>query len=97
MLFALILTDKPGGLAIRKETRPAHLDYLRSLGGRVKAAGPFLSEDGSEPRGSLVIIEAATLEEARAVAAADPYAKAGLFATTDIRGWNWVVNPPAAG
>jgi uncharacterized protein YciI len=29
--------------------------------------------------------------------AADPYAKAGLFANVEIRAWNWVFNKPAAG
>ena len=35
------------------------------------------------------------MDAARAIAAADPYAKAGLFATVDIQPWNWVFNNPA--
>ncbi|TJX41862.1 MAG: hypothetical protein E5W21_24815, partial [Mesorhizobium sp.] len=34
---------------------------------------------------------------AQALSAADPYAKAGLFESVEIRPWNWVFNKPAAG
>ncbi len=32
---------------------------------------------------------------ARALSAADPYAKAGLFESVEIRPWNWTFNKPA--
>jgi uncharacterized protein len=95
MLFALLCDDKPGALALRKETRPAHLDYLASLGDALAFAGPFLNEAG-EPVGSMVVVEAESEEAARALAAADPYAKAGLFATVTVRRWNWAINNPKA-
>jgi hypothetical protein len=41
--------------------------------------------------GSLVILSVASLEEARAWAAADPYAKAGLFQSVTIREWKKVI------
>ena len=44
--------------------------------------------------GSLVVIEAASLEAARAIAAGDPFAKAGLFASVEIRPWRWTMNNP---
>lgn len=44
--------------------------------------------------GSLVVIEAASLDAARKIAAGDPFAKAGLFANVDIRPWLWTVNNP---
>ncbi|WP_368738616.1 YciI family protein, partial [Escherichia coli] len=31
---------------------------------------------------------------AREIAANDPYAKAGLFASVDIRPWNWAIKNP---
>jgi uncharacterized protein YciI len=37
------------------------------------------------------------MEAARALAAADPYATAGLFANVEIRQWNWGINNPANG
>lgn len=97
MLFALICTDKTGHLQLRLDTRATHLTWLTGLKdqGVVKFAGPFLGEDG-KPDGSLVVIKAVSMEEAKAIATADPYAGAGLFETVTIRPWNWVVNNPEA-
>ena len=95
MLYAFICTDKPGeGLALRKQNRREHLDYLKSLGPRMKLAGPFMNEDGSEPRGSLVVVETGTLEEAQEIAENDPYAKAGVFEKVEIRPWKWLFGQP---
>lgn len=93
MLYALICTDKPASLDLRLATRPDHLAYLRNLGGKVKAAGPFTDASGT-PNGSLLIVDVTDREEAGRVAAADPYAIAGLFQTVDIRPWMWLVNNP---
>jgi uncharacterized protein len=95
MLFALICTDKPAHLQVRLDTRAAHLQWLTDLGGAVKAAGPFLGGDG-KPSGTLAIIEAEDIDAARSLAAKDPYALAGLFASVDIRPWSWVVKNPEA-
>jgi uncharacterized protein len=93
MLFAFICTDKPGHLQTRLDNRPAHLAWLESLGAATKAAGPFLGADG-KPSGSLLIMAADDLDAARALAGEDPYAKAGLFASVDIRPWNWLIKNP---
>ena len=53
-------------------------------------AGPFLNEAG-EMTGSLIVLEVASLAEARAWAAADPYAKAGLFEEVRIQEWKKVI------
>ena len=95
MLFALICTDTPASLELRLKVRPEHVAYLESLGSKLKAAGPFLDTDGS-PNGSLVIIEAGDVGGARAIAASDPYAKAGLFASTEIKPWRWSLKNPDA-
>jgi uncharacterized protein len=95
MLFALICTDKQDHLQVRLDNRPAHLAWLDSLGEAAKAAGPFLGEDG-KPCGTLAIIAAGDMDAAKALAARDPYAIAGLFASVDIRPWNWVVKNPEA-
>ena len=95
MLFALICTDKPDSTDLRSSVRPDHLDYLKGVGDRLKAGGPFLDDAGA-PRGSLVIIEAGDRAEAERIAADDPYAKAGLFQSVEIRAWNWVLKNPEA-
>ena len=93
MLYALICNDKPDHLHVRMEARPAHLGFLESLGEGLKAAGPFVNDEG-KPTGSLVIIEAASQTAAEAIAALDPYAKAGLFASVEIKPWKWLLKNP---
>jgi uncharacterized protein YciI len=96
MLFAFIGKDKSGNLQVRIDTRPAHVAYLEKLNadGILKIAGPFLGDDG-KPFGSLVVVEAADKAAAAAILAEDPYAKAGLFGSTEINQWNWTFNKPA--
>jgi uncharacterized protein len=93
MLFALLCTDKPQSVDLRMQVRPEHLKYLESLGGSLKAAGPFTTDEGS-PTGSLVIIEAADRAAAEAIAGDDPYARAGLFVSVDIKPWKWLIKNP---
>lgn len=89
MRVALICIDKPGHLHVRQESRPAHLAHIEQSG-VVELAGPFLTESG-EMAGSLIILSVETLEQARDWAASDPYAKAGLFQSVDIREWKKVI------
>lgn len=97
MLFAFVCKDKPGHLNVRMDTRPAHVEHLNKLNaeGTLKMAGPFLDADG-KPNGSLVIVNADTIEAARAIADSDPYAKAGLFESVEVKPFNWVFNNPEA-
>jgi uncharacterized protein YciI len=89
MRVALICLDKPGHLHIRQENRPAHLEHIQSSG-IVEMAGPFLNPAG-EMVGSLVILNVDAFEQAQDWAANDPYAKAGLFQSVDIREWKKVI------
>jgi uncharacterized protein len=84
--FVLICIDKPNSLALRMATREAHFAYGRATPGMIRLGGPFLDEAG-EMAGSLIIMEAADLEAARAWQASDPYNLAGLFERVEIRPW----------
>jgi uncharacterized protein len=95
MLYALICTDKPDSLGIRKANRPEHVEYLQSLDDRLVLAGPFTESDGETMNGSLIVIEAASLQAAKEIAAGDPFAKAGLFASVEVRPWLWTLNKPS--
>jgi uncharacterized protein YciI len=95
MLFALICTDKPDSLELRLSVRPDHVKHLESLGPRLKLAGPFTTDEGA-PNGSLVVIEAADRASAQVMAENDPYAKAGLFASVEIKPWKWLIKNPEA-
>ncbi|MEL6583736.1 MAG: YciI family protein [Pseudomonadota bacterium] len=89
MLFALICTDKPGHLEVRKANREAHVAYLKGSG-VVTQAGPFTDSAG-DMCGSLVVIDVADRAAAEAWAADDPYAKAELFSDVRIEAWTKVI------
>jgi uncharacterized protein YciI len=97
MLFAFMGKDKPGHLQVRVDNRPAHVEFLNGLNskGTLKFAGPLLDEE-SKPCGSLVVIEADDLGSAKEILAGDPFARVGLFVTTEVIAWNWVFNNPAS-
>ncbi len=94
--FVLLCRDKPDSLALRMETRPAHLEYFQTYGNKLHLAGPMLDSKG-DPIGSLLIIEAADEGEARAIAAEDPYNKAGLFADVGVIPFKTVIENFSAG
>jgi uncharacterized protein len=89
MRFALICLDKPNALQTRVENRPAHLEHLQSSG-VVEQAGPFIDAAG-QMCGSLIVLGVASRAEAEAWAAADPYARAGLFQSVMIQEWKRVI------
>ncbi|MGI9504257.1 MAG: YciI family protein [Geminicoccaceae bacterium] len=86
MLFMVAAFDKPGMLETRLKARPEHLDYLKSLGDRIKVGGGMLNED-DQPLGSLLIVEADDQDAVDALLKDDPYSKAGVFERVDIRPW----------
>jgi uncharacterized protein YciI len=94
MLFVATCIDKPGALPIRIENRPAHLAYLGALGPKLKVAGALLSPDGQSPIGSMLIFEAETRADVDLYVAGDPFAKAGLFASIDVKPWRQGVGQP---
>jgi uncharacterized protein len=87
-MFVIVALDKPGARELRAANRQAHLDYADATGA-VVMAGPFLDPDGGMT-GSLLILDLPDMAAAEAWAAADPYAKAGLFESVSIRAWKKV-------
>ncbi len=81
MKFVIIGWDGPQGQAKRPIHRPQHLERLRKLQdqGRLISAGPFVDQAGS-----LMIIEANSLEEAEAFAKEDPYVIEGIFERIEV-------------
>ena len=87
--FMMICRDKPGHLALRQQTRDAHLAYIAETG-VVEQAGPLL--DGDEQMcGSLLILDVADIEAARAWGGNDPYFQAGLFDSVTVERWKKVI------
>ncbi|RMG28920.1 MAG: YciI family protein [Gammaproteobacteria bacterium] len=91
MLYAILARDASDTLAQRRAARPQHLARLETLQreGRLVLAGPLPAVDSPDPgpagfRGSLIVAEFASLEEARAWADADPYVAAGVYAQVEV-------------
>lgn len=99
MHFVVFNTNRAG-------MEQARLDKVDALGAyiqdhadhpnvTVRFAGPTLDKDGEAVNGSLLIIEAPSLDAARAFVADSPFGKANLFADSQLRPWNWIVGRPA--
>ena len=89
MLYALICHDVEDGFELRKQTRPAHLEFLAQH--NVRFAGPMLSDDEEKPIGSIVVIDCEDLSQAKAIAAQDPYNQAGLFQSVSVHPFKQVL------
>ena len=87
MPFIIIAEDKPGSLELRQRVRPEHLAYLDAHQAKLLAAGALLADEGEAGFGSVLIYDSDDRAEAEAFAREDPFAKAGLFATTAIHRW----------
>lgn len=84
MLFAIICTDRPGALEIRKATREKHLAFLQQYKAAIQFAGPQLDVNGA-PCGSLILLDMPDRAAAEGFAAADPYAEVNLFESVVVR------------
>jgi uncharacterized protein len=92
MWYVIIGQDSPNALEIRKRVRPAHLERAQHLlaEGRILIAGPCPAIDSPDPgpagfTGSVIIAEFASLADAKAWAAADPYVTEGVFESHEVR------------
>jgi uncharacterized protein YciI len=90
MLFVIHCIDKKDNLQVRLDNRSAHIEYLKSYGEKLHAAGPTLTEDETM-NGSVIILDLEDRAAAEAFAAKDPYNKAWLFASVTISAWKKVL------
>ena len=68
--------------------RPEHRAYLAAAAERIAFAGPLLSDDGAAMVGSLLVMDFPDREAARAWLAAEPFTRAGLYASTSLLAFN---------
>lgn len=84
MIYALILIDKPQQSALRQSIRPRHKAYLAAVADRIAFAGPFTTDDGETMLGSLLAIDFESRDAAHEWLAAEPFTKAGLYASASV-------------
>ncbi|KAB2919338.1 MAG: YciI family protein [Hyphomicrobiaceae bacterium] len=95
MHYAVIARDKPGLLSLRLAKRDEHRTFLHGdlSGYRVAVVfgGPLLSPDEETPIGTLMVIEASSVDDVKALVADDPYSRASLFDHVEITPWRFAV------
>lgn len=97
MYFLVLGSDHAGKGKVRAETRASHRTYLRSPGGhrvKVHLGGPTTTVDGLEMNGTLLVVEAEDISAVADFVADDPYSRAGLFKSVEIRPWSWTLGSP---
>ncbi|HEY7335149.1 MAG TPA: YciI family protein [Bryobacteraceae bacterium] len=87
MKFATIIEYTPDTAKIAA-TRPAHREYLKTLleSGRLAISGPF-----TDDKGGILVYEANSAEEVEKILRDDPFTKAGVFVSWQIREWRVVM------
>lgn len=92
LYYAIVGEDVANSLEQRLAVRPDHLARLQQLRdeGRLLLAGPFPAIDSPDPgpagfSGSLIVAAFASLEDAQAWVAADPYMVAGVYARVSVK------------
>lgn len=94
MLFAVTLLDRPGADALRHATSAAHRAFVSTHAARMLLGGPLTDESGTRNIGSLIILEAETEADARALLTEEPYCKAGVFEQVILRPFRPVIHNP---
>ena len=85
MLYIIHAPDKSDSKDRRAATRPRHLEYWgKGAPLKVILAGPMIDEPTGDMKGSMLIVEADTLDQVKQAAHADPYWTEGVFERMDI-------------
>ncbi len=94
MKFVIIGKDGPDGARLRPVHRPAHLERLKNWDqqGKIILAGPLTDQTGS-----LIVVEAETLEEVKSFAQEDPYMLHGIFQEVSVHPFLQVFPPEPNG
>ena len=83
-LFAVTYRYDASQSEDREANKPAHREWLSAQveAGTIRSVGPFV--DGS---GALLVVDAPSPEEARALIAGDPHCVRGMVSETTVREW----------
>ena len=84
--YVMIGWDGPNGPRRREKHRERHLAYVGDLNraGKIRFAGPIRDDSENRSIGVVLVFEAESLEDAQAVADADPYVIGGVFESLTV-------------
>ena len=97
MLWVIYCEDKPDSAAIREQHIEPHREYLQSQKKILVLAGARQNDAGTQPIGSLFVLNVNSRAEAQAFSEGDPFTKQGIFSSVTIsrmRKGQW--NPESA-
>jgi uncharacterized protein len=95
--YAVFATDKPGMREVRERVRPSHRTYLRNSSQHsvfVRLGGPTLGPLSDSMNGTLLVVEADSIDAVMQFVGNDPYMKEGLFSRVEVRPWEWSLGNP---
>jgi len=85
VLYIIYQLDRPDGGEIRAANREAHFAYLAEHEDILVLGGALLADDGIGREGSCLIVNVKGREEAERFSINEPFRKAGLFTSVEIR------------
>jgi hypothetical protein len=95
MQFMIRYRDREGAAQLRQLHRAEHTNFRRSLGTKRVLSGPLMADDCTTPIGSLLILEAESLDAARDLAQSDPFVTLGALDLVELVPMEVrIVNPP---
>ena len=90
MLYAVLFIDNPEHADARRRLMPAHLDFLETNAGRIRAAGPLHDAGDGTPAGGLWLVEADDGAAVKALYESDPFWPTGLRRAVRVLRWSHV-------
>ena len=85
MVFSFYNLDNSFTTERRTELLGAHRAYLSRFAANMAFAGPLFADDHETVVGSLLVLDFPSLEAARDFIEDEPYTKAGIYASVQIR------------
>jgi uncharacterized protein len=92
-MYAIICFDRPDSAALRDQHRAAHLQFLKTHGGKIVFGGPLKGTAEGPSTGALIVVDCATREEARTLIGADPFLQNGVYESVAVRAFKQVFPP----
>jgi uncharacterized protein len=85
MLYIIFCLDKPNHEQKRLDHYEAHKAYLQTLPYQAVMSGPLTTDDDKTMIGSFFLVDADSRKLIEATLANDPFSKAGIWQTVEIR------------
>ncbi len=85
MLYMAICNDGGDKQSLRKAVLQDHLDYVEMIADKIAVAGPLSESESGEYRISVFVYDVSGQGEAERLLHNDPYYKAGLYDTVEIK------------